>query len=34
MTRLQIAGSSDANGSDVVTVQAVGQTTQDKLPLQ
>ena len=33
-TRVVFGGSADANGSDVVTVQAVGQLTGDSPPVQ
>ena len=33
-TRVVVGGSRDANSADVVTVQAVGQTIEEKLPVQ
>jgi hypothetical protein len=33
-TRVVVAGSRDANSADVVTVQAVGQTIEETLPVQ
>ena len=33
-TRVVVGGSTDANSADVVTVQAVGQTIEENLPVQ
>jgi len=33
-TRVLVGGSTDANSADVVTVQAVGQTIEENLPVQ
>jgi hypothetical protein len=33
-TRVLVSGSADANSADVVTLQAVGQTIEENLPVQ